>query len=227
MDYIYDAEITALSGTIVPRREAQRHLYALRIRIGEQVGLLNGVGARYICTAIRIEDERMELRIDSCDVDAAPDHPIVVCVGMMDNRDRFEFALEKSVELGATHFVPLHCEYSQRPVVNHERLITKARAALTQCGRTWMPTVLPQMGVSGLSALIPATASVVVGDANGVAPTSIQGEVWVLVGPEGGFSEHENELIQQLPSLHPWRISAQRLRTETAAIALLTCVIAR
>ena len=227
MDYIYDADITATSGTIVPRREAQRHLYALRIRLGEQVGVLNGAGARYICTAISIDKEVMELRIDSCHIDPPPEHPIVVCVGMMDNRDRFEFALEKSVELGATHFIPLHCDHSQRPVVNVERLITKARAALTQCGRTWMPTVHPQMTMDGLAALIPATASVVVGDVRGTAPTPLEGEVWVVVGPEGGFSEREEGLLQKLPSLRPWRISAQRLRTETAAIALLTCVIAR
>jgi len=227
MDYIYDPDITATQGSIWPRLEAQRHLYALRIRIGEYVGVLNGAGGHYICRATSIDKERMELTIEQHRLDPPPSHPIVVCVGMMDNRDRFEYALEKSVELGATHFIPLHCDHSQRPVVNIERLNTKARAALTQCGRTWMPTVMPQMAVDGLAALIPATASVVLGDATGEAPSPIHGEAWVVVGPEGGMSEREELLIRQLPSLHRWRISAQRLRTETAAIALLTCVIAR
>ena len=227
MDNIFDPTQDLTSGTITVRAEAQRHLAALRIRPGEHVRILNGRGGSATCVAVQSGKDGVTLQIEDVQFDPPPSRAVVLCLGIMDHRDRFEIALEKCTELGITHLQPVRCDHSQRGRFNEERAMAKAEAALTQCGRTWMPTILEPRSVQDLVTSIPTNATVVLGDMLGNAPVAISGDVWMIIGPEGGLSQREDALIRQLPSLQCWRIGAHRLRAETAAIAVTSFVIGR
>jgi RsmE family RNA methyltransferase len=67
--------------------------------------------------------------------------PRILGIGVLENRDRMEFAVEKAVELGATHIIPLITDHSGFARTTSNRLVAKAIAALTQCGRLWLPEI--------------------------------------------------------------------------------------
>ncbi len=222
MDHLFIAEFGA-DDTIVPIDEAvRRHVAALRLRDGELVRVLNGRGLVGQCIVTRRGSDVL-LNVIARDVHPKPT-PLTLVMSNLDNRDRFEFALEKATELGATCFVPLLADHCQHKRVNLDRLRAKAVAAATQCGVAWLPEITQPTSIEGVE----WGSVVIVGDDRGARPASdvLTQRVTVIVGPEGDFSERETEIINSLPHTLRWAIGSTRLRAETAAIALVGAVIA-
>jgi 16S rRNA (uracil1498-N3)-methyltransferase len=216
MDNLYLPSITTADQNVIPGPEAQRHIAALRLRDGERVRVLNGKGLVVICSVVR-DAAGVLLRAHERQQHEQPQE-LCLAIGVLDNRDRFEFAVEKATELGVTRIIPLLCDHSQFVRSNHDRLCSKAVAAITQSGNPWLPHIDQPTRVDDLI----FSGTVILGDADGDAPKALPLQSrMILVGPEGGFSQRELDHIQK--TLHPirWRIGHNRLRAETAAIALI------
>lgn len=225
MDYLYLPEASASATTLDPDDHMRRHIAALRLRDGEQIVVLNGRGDRLVC---RMRLARRATALDVIRAEQEPEDPtLVVCLGHLDNRDRMEFAIEKSVELGATSIVVVQNRHSQRRVVSLERYQAKAIAALTQCGRCWLPPVVAAASLDQALDMLPEPVCIVVGDVDGVAPFPLSHAlpVAVVVGPEGGLADAERDTLRQRQAL-AWNLGPHRLRAETAAVAMLGAVAA-
>lgn len=194
-----------------------RHALALRLREGEAVGLLDGRGGRAEGLVVTATRTTCVVNIRSVD-DVAQPVDLTIAVGVLDNRDRMEFAIEKCTELGVRRIVLLDCQRSQRHTIRMERLLQKAEAAMIQSGRAWMPELIGPISVHTCLETFP-NATVIVGDQYGTAPSSFSVPALILVGPEGGFAPDEQALIEARSPVI-WRIGHHRLRTETAAVAL-------
>jgi 16S rRNA (uracil1498-N3)-methyltransferase len=199
-----------------------RHALALRLREGEAVGLLDGRGGRAegrVVTATRTTCV-VSVRLVE---DVAPPVDLTIAIGVLDNRDRMEFAIEKCTELGVRRIVLLDCQRSQRHTIRMERLLQKAEAAMIQSGRAWMPELIGPISVHTCLDTFP-DATVIVGDQYGSTPSSCSVPALILVGPEGGFaSEEQAHIATRNPVM--WRIGDNRLRSETAAIVLIAAAV--
>lgn len=219
MDNLYSPTITASDEIVAIDRDMQRHIAALRLREGECVRVLNGRGLVVTCEVQRRTGETT-LAIQDRVTHPEP-RGLTLALGVLDNRDRFEFAVEKATELGATTIVPVLCDHAQRSRSTTERLRQKTIAAITQSGNPWLPRVTDPTPFAELA----LADVVIVGDAHGDIPSSLPSrDVWVLVGPEGGFSSRELERLACMPNVIRWRIGSNRLRAETAAVALVARV---
>ena len=216
MDNLYSPIITAANEIVPHDAELMRHVAALRLRDGEHVRVLNGKGLVARCTVRRLA-QQTELLISEYLQHERP-HERTLALGVLDNRDRFEFAVEKVTELGITRIVPLLCDHSQHVRTSTERLRSKAIAALTQSGNPWLPSIDEPTSLHNLV----CSGSVILGDAEGQPPGPLPaGPLMFLVGPEGGFSQRELDYIHRELKPITWRIGSNRLRAETAAIALV------
>lgn len=222
MDHLFIPEFGS-SDTLVELDEATRkHVAALRLRDGEHVRVLNGKGLVGECSVVR-QGGGVHLRVRACDTRPQPS-ALTLVMSNLDNRDRFEFALEKAVELGVSRFVPLLADRCQHQRVSLDRLRAKAVAAVTQCGVAWLPDITAPMSIDEIE----WGSVVIVGDDRGARPSSdvLTDNVTVIVGPEGDLSDREKGLLTALPQTTRWAVGSTRLRAETAAIALVSAVIA-
>lgn len=217
--YIHQCEPTHATAPLTP--EAARHVAALRLRDGEQVKVLNGRGLVALCT-IQRDAGAPSLRVVTTTLIPKPPS-LTLVMSVLDSRDRFEFALEKATELGVTRFVPLLAERSQHHRVSHERLVAKAIASITQCGVAWLPEIMPAVGIDGVE----WGERIIMGDDKGAPPNTadLTGDVCVVVGPEGDFSDREKSLLTNDLRTKRWAIGRNRLRAETAAVALIANVV--
>jgi 16S rRNA (uracil1498-N3)-methyltransferase len=142
------------------------------------------------------------------------------------NLPRFDWAVEKAAELGAGEIWPLVCErvkpgLARAGAARAERWRRLAEEARKQCGRP-RPLILrpPVTPAELLAAAGPAPGGVFLSPAAGAAPAPKNSGLWVLVGPEGGFSPGE-EAAFLAAGLKPWCLGPLTLRTETAALAAL------
>jgi len=157
-----------------------------------------------------------------------PPAPLTLAVAMGD-RDRFSWMVEKSVELGVTRIVPLQSELTAGVAtrlkdVHLDRLRRSALDAIKQCGATWVPAIDTPRTLSAFSRELPGGRAWLADECGAPAPASLDdGEVTVIIGPEGGLTSTERDTAvaagYQLVSL-----GLHTLRFETAAVAAAAAV---
>ncbi|HUR96321.1 MAG TPA: RsmE family RNA methyltransferase [Gemmatimonadales bacterium] len=217
--------VTAGRREQVDERE-EHHLRVRRAADGELVAIRDGAGlvgmGRLLASGRSwlVEIETAERR----------DRPaeLTLAVGAGD-RERFDWMVEKAVELGVTTIVPLETERTVGVASRLRRgqmpkLRTHALEAVKQCGAAWVPDILdPQLvleyarqGPRGLGWLADAAGT--------AAPATLDGgAVTIVVGPEGGWSEHERLALLD-GGFRPTALGALTLRFETAALAAAAVV---
>jgi 16S rRNA (uracil1498-N3)-methyltransferase len=149
--------------------------------------------------------------------------------------DRFEWILEKSTELGVSAIVPVESERSERGLERAagKRIARWRRIVLEsaqQCRRARLPEL--QEPVPLRNALnVSSKYRFLLDERRGVEPflralpreKLPSDEVAVLLGPEGGWADHEHESSLSL-GWSPVSIGWNVLRAETAAAAALAII---
>ena len=146
--------------------------------------------------------------------------------------DKMDWVVEKCTELGAQRIVPIAAarsllkltgERAQKRQAHWQRI---AEAASAQCGRTFVPGVMPVMSFAQAiadwaSAPAPKTGWLL--DPFSDQPLSaavIAGAVTLMIGPEAGWTDEEESLARKA-GFTAIQIGPRILRTETAAAAVL------
>jgi 16S rRNA (uracil1498-N3)-methyltransferase len=143
-------------------------------------------------------------------------------------KGRIDLVAEKACELGVARLVPVLTERSVVDRVNPERLHAHLVEAAEQCGRTALPELAELVPLPALIEDWPAERILFFADENGGDPMTAAfaaspGPAAILVGPEGGFTIREQELIRALPAARAISLGPRILRAETAAIAATAC----
>lgn len=138
-------------------------------------------------------------------------------------RQAFELVVEKATELGVSAIQPLITERSQADRLRQERLIAIAVEAAEQCERLSVPNmnrpVALDRWLQERSKDRILLAAIERSGAAGVPtlPSESAAAVDLVIGPEGGFSLSEVQLLAAAGT--PVSLGPRILRAETAAIA--------
>lgn len=212
---------------VLPPDEARHAVRVLRMREGDAVVVVDGVGGWH--EGVLVETARDRAVVEVARVRRSVGEPareVILALGVLGHRDRFEWAVEKAVELGATGFVPLRTARAAPGAVRAARLDTILLAGLKQSMRSVLPRRYDEMTLGAALDAFPEARPLVAHEAAAGAPgpsEAVQaGEaVLVLIGPEGGFTEPEVETVRArggtVVTLGP-----RRLRAETAAAVALS-----
>ena len=207
---VADVDAPALVG------EDRHHLErVLRLRPGDPLTVGDGAGRWRTCRF----GEEIET-VGRVVATAAPSPVVAVGFAVLKG-GRSEAAVRKLTELGIDRIVPFVAE---RSVVRgdaadlarrRERWRRVAREAVMQCRRLWVPEVEP---VRAFGELDLGGAALAVSDGRTLA----DGENFLLVGPEGGWSGAELASVDRHVCLGP-----HIMRAETAAVAAAVFLGAR
>ncbi|KJZ18031.1 16S rRNA (uracil(1498)-N(3))-methyltransferase [Loktanella sp. S4079] len=142
-------------------------------------------------------------------------------------KERTAFIVEKAVEMGAARILPVQTNYTQSANrIRQDKLQAHAVEAAEQCGGTFVPAVADLAKLDRLLADWPTDRKLMFCDETKIGePIDLPQEKgpWaILIGPEGGFSPEEREMLLALPFAHPISLGPRILRADTAAVAALT-----
>lgn len=218
-----DADVT-LTG------EEHRHLTrVLRFSVGDETSVTNGRGLIVRARITDIERDATKLSVESTLRDDV-DFPHVCLALALIKKDRFEQAVEQCVELGATAFRPFVAERSHLREVGDgfvERLQRIAVSAMKQSLHSILPEIHAPMTFPDLVAATESYGTIIAGDQDTGTPLpAAAGSTLVIVGPEAGFTAAEQVALTSAGTVFA-AISPYRLRSETAAAALVAAVCAR
>jgi len=227
-----DAMLSPGGTTRLEGSEADHARKSLRLRSGDAVHLVNGRGRRYQGRVIDLGKQFVDVEIQAEELlPVWPRANIWLGAGVL-RSTRMDTLVEKASELGVRRFVPLVLE---RSVAKPDGEGTKegrwhrlAVASLKQSRRAELMEVdVPRTLEAFLNGL-PPEAKIWAADPEGENPRDVQvtrPEMMALVvGPEGGLSSRERSLLAERKARF-LALGRNRLRAETAAIALVTAAL--
>ena len=205
--------------------EEARHLTRVcRLGEGDRVEVFDGrgfastarvVAVRLDCAELSLEGEPLLERRAPCSLTLATSVP---------KRDRFDWLIEKTTELGVDRLIPM---ITERSVVDPrgtklDRLRRAIIEASKQCRRSRLMVLDEPMAWTTLVSTFPESLRVLA-DANGDPPSrwppfSRGATIVLAVGPEGGLTSPELELADRF-GWKTMQFSVNTLRIETAGLA--------
>ena len=221
----------------LPENAARHLIRVLRSNVGDALTLFDGSGGEY---AARIHS----VRRDDVEVDVGEHDPVeresplrLTLLQGVSRGERMDWVVQKATELGVTTIVPLLTARSvvHLPGVQAEKKVQHWRAiaigACEQSGRNRVPQIAfpaslqhylgsvlqaggPEAAAESRLLLSPLADTRLID-----APLNHQ-TVSLLIGPEGGLAQDEQELAQ-LRGFMAVRLGPRVLRTETAALSAL------
>ncbi len=212
--FYIDAE---LKGELTLEGNELHHLvHVMRIKVGEEVELVNGKGGFAKAKVETVAKGHATLLILSSQTTPLPTPHLVLAVPLM-RPAKLELVIEKCTELGTDAFWLYEAEHSEKGALSEhqwERLRHVAISAMKQCGRLWLPPI-EQIE---FEAIFQANKTVLFGDPRRKEFSPIpKGEILFVSGPEKGFSKEEQQGLEEKGVAV--LLSRHILRAETAPMA--------
>ena len=210
--------------------EARHCLKVMRHRPGERVIGVDGKGMMLSCLIVETHKDAVTLEILEREAEWG-EKPLQVwlAVSLLHKPDRFEWLLEKAVELGVNKIVPYVGKHTVKTGMRLDRMERILLAALKQCMRSRMPEILDAQPLQSALRAMPADLRLMAHiegkalEAGFTARVRQAGSVALLIGPEGDFAPEELEAAAAAGYQHV-SLGQNRLRSETAAIHMLSVV---
>lgn len=212
----------------LPADEAMHAMRVLRLKGGDELFLMDGVGNFYRAQVTIAATHHCYYEI----LEVLPQerqwkghfHLAIAPTKMM---DRMEWMVEKATEVGVDEISFLNCAFSERRVVKNPRIEKIIVSAMKQSHKAWKPVLnemstfahfieQPRAGVKYIAHCYDEIPRVNLFDE--LRKTPDETEMTVLIGPEGDFSIDE---VRQAVD-HGYQsvsLGTSRLRTETAGLA--------
>lgn len=226
MEYYYTPKeyISSSSLTIIDE-EAKHVARVLRKQPGAEIFVTDGEGNVYKTVITNISKALI-----NCDVIQTqhmlyePVKRLKLYQSLLKNPDRFEFVIEKSVELGIHELQPVISQnVINKTADKTERWQTIALAAMKQSQRCILPKILPPLEfeecISSSGSVLKLIADERA-DTHASAPKDlgvIAESIDLYIGPEGGFSPEEVKYAKT-KNFKILNLGPRKYRSETAAI---------
>ena len=237
-------ETDLATGAPVPLNDAQAHYLknVLRRDAGDSILLFNGRDGEFAAeiTELKKKGGLAAVREKTSEQKNEPDLWLLFAPV---KRGPLETIVQKSVELGVGEIAPIITERTNAPKVNRERLRAIAIEAAEQCGRMTVPNLASPVKLDVRLADWPQDRRLMFCDEAGDDPTVewggpegrakpaleiLTGEhsnahKWaIVIGPEGGFSPAERDMLRAHEMTTPVTLGPRILRADTAVIAAIT-----
>jgi 16S rRNA (uracil1498-N3)-methyltransferase len=223
MQLFYNPDITPGTTTFLFDKEESRHIVkVLRKKEGDTIAITNGSGYLFTSEITFANEKKCEVLVTAEQFFEPAPYQLHLAVAPTKLNDRYEWFLEKAVEIGITQITPIICEHSERIAFKADRFEKIVQTAMKQSLQFYLPVLHEPVPFSTFvnefkeGALFIAhceeTDKKLLKHA--LQPKQV---TTILIGPEGDFSTKEINQALGLGYI-PVSLGNTRLRTETAAI---------
>ena len=209
--------------------ESKHIIKVLRKKEGDILSFTNGEGILSITEITNASLNKTQVKvIERTNKQKNRNYYLHIAIALTKNINRFEWFLEKAVEVGVDRIVPVWTSRSERKVEKHERWKKVLVSAMKQSGRSYLPELSKAKpfteSISDFSSglKIAHCMAAIAGDKKHLLSNLKKGEDAVIaIGPEGDFTQEEVELALE-KGAREISLGDNRLRTETAGIVAVT-----
>ncbi len=215
----------------LPAHQAHYLSSVMRKDVADSILIFNGKDGQWraeisslgkkSCDIIPLEQTRQQYYV--------PD--IWLCFAPVKN-SKIEFIAQKATELGVSALQPMITQHTIVDKVKREKILANVIEAAEQCERLCIPEVFESQKLIKLLGNWQKDRHIILCDESGYGTPAIESlktldgikKLAVFIGPEGGFSKEELEILHKLPYVTSIGLGSRILRADTASVAALSCV---
>jgi 16S rRNA (uracil1498-N3)-methyltransferase len=204
----------------------------MRKKLGDKILVFNGIDGLWLAQLTGIEKKHCQITIIAQITEQYYPPKITLAFAPVKNA-RIDFVATTATELGTTKFQPIITNNTIVDKINLERFSANIKEAAEQCQRLDLPPILKPIKLTHLLKNLTQNQLLILCDESGngkkasdILPkiNSINQEIIIITGPEGGFSTAEFAQFNQLTNIHKINLGPRILRADTAIISALTLV---
>lgn len=217
-------------GSVYVPNEGQNHYLknVMRLKSDDEVFLFDGMSGEFRSIVRETGKKYLSLKVGEkvSNFEKSPDIWLIFAPLKKENTD---IVLQKSVELGVSKIIPVQTEYAVKKVFKQERASAQIIEAAEQCRRLDIPSLETLTDFETLVRNWPDNRKLIYLNETGEgksfanAAPCLKMPVALFVGPEGGFSKKELEILKNMPYTESVTMGKRILRAETACVAALAC----
>ena len=224
MQIFYAPDITGNDFTL-DEKESGHCIRVLRMKRGTPVRVIDGKGNLYEAVIVNPDPRKCSLSITGVTREFEKrNYRLHIAISPLKNYERFEWFIEKSVEIGIDEITPLICSNTEKPGIKRERINNLIISAMKQSLKASL-TILNEPCTFHDFIRNTHFGTRMIAHCNSEFPKKKIGEVYskgndalLLIGPEGDFSGDEIKAAGE-HGFHAVHLGKSRLRSETAGIA--------
>ena len=216
-------------GQVIDLSKDQAHYLGgvLRMTAGGALRVFNGRDGEWEAklTDITRKSGQMTVTRQLREPYACPD--IWLCFAPV-RKHRNAFILEKATELGVARFQPVTTQRTQYGKLRLDKMQSQIIEAAEQTERLDLPELKDTITLEQLLADWPEGRALIFADEAGDAKPALEtlktisGPCALLIGPEGGFTPQERDILREQSFVTSVTLGPRILRADTAALSLLT-----
>lgn len=217
---------------LLGREDSHYLLHIMRKGEGDEISLFNGRDGEWAARIDGGSKKSIGLEVFN-QIKSQTKEPDLWLAFAPIKRVRLDFIAQKATELGVSRLIPVRTERTVVTRVKGERLWANAKEAAEQCERLAVPEVGEMTSLKNLLEEWPKARKLLFCDEDKTGPLvsealeAVDGKPakhpWgVLVGPEGGFSDGERQMIRAHPECVPASLGPRVLRADTSILSALS-----
>ena len=223
-----------MPGMLLPCTHLQAHYLRQVLRLNEnaEVEIFNGRDGswRAHLRAMGKKDAQLELAATPRRSQQPVPDVWLVCSPLRQNR--LDWLVEKATELGVARICPIVTQRSAVRQINGDRLRQITIEAAEQCDWDAIPVLAELQTLPQCLGAWPKDRPLLLADETGQGKpakeilSAIRTPLAIAIGPEGGWTEEELAMLSSQSMVQRIGLGPRILRAETAAIALLSALLA-
>jgi len=210
---------------ILDEKESKHSIRVLRMTRGTAVRLIDGRGNLYEGYISDADSRRCMISISEVKTDYEKrNYRLHIAISPLKNPDRFEWFVEKSVEIGVDEITPLICKNTEKQSVKQDRINNIIVSAMKQSIKATTTVLNEPCSFKDIIASSGEGIKMIAHCSNSTKRLKISDvyrkneNALILIGPEGDFND--DEISAALSNSYiPVHLGSSRLRTETAGVA--------
>ena len=206
----------------------------MRIQINESIKIFDGLTGEWLSSVLSINRDSTVLRVIEKTTDIVKGLDVWLIFAPI-KQHRMSIAIQKATELGVSKIFPCITKYTNLKKVNINNLQLNAIEAAEQSERLDVPKIENPIELNLLLDSWPKDRHLIFCEEKGNCNNNIveslltlknnNNKKWgVLVGPEGGFSAAEKDLINNNKCAITVSLGKRVLRSDTAITVSLFCI---
>jgi 16S rRNA (uracil1498-N3)-methyltransferase len=225
MQVFYAPDIEGKDHYVLDRNESKHLIRVLRMRTGTSVRLIDGRGNLYEGMIEDPDQEKCRIAVSGVIHDFEKrDYRLHLAISPLKNPERFEWLVEKAVEIGVDEISPLICRNTERTNVKTGRIRNIIISAMKQSLKAGETLINEPIAFNDFLSQ-PRQGKLMIAHCNTERTRRKISDVYsrgndavILIGPEGDFADDEigQAAERNFAEIH---LGRSRLRTETAGVS--------
>ena len=195
----------------------------LRKKVGDPCLVFDGSEAYHVAELTNVTSKQCTFDIIKTETVLPQRYKLNIAISPTKNIQRFEWFLEKAIEMGVNKITPIKCERSERKRINRQRCEKIIISAAKQSGNFHLPEFNEMLGFKELLKTNSLDNKHYIAYCSKILPyvkdafKTVSKELTIFIGPEGDFTNNEIEkaISNEFIGIS---LGKSRLRTETAGV---------